>query len=208
MLNRQWIGNDVVDLKAPAAQHKHSQRRFIERIAASEEQMLILQADDQHLMLWTIWAIKEASYKAMQKAATEVRFIPNTFVCHRMQSQVDVWRCCHKDLQCEAKVTVSGAFVHAVAVLVVKEASWNSVCSQLSDLPVGSDASQAVRQLALGLLTAKGHPGCNITRAWKNGRQLPPQVFLADQPLQSCDISLSHDGRFVAAALLLHAGVL
>ena len=48
-----------------------------------------------------LWAVKEASYKALQKESLDVRFIPNEFIC---ENTFGGWRCNYKNLFCEVQV--------------------------------------------------------------------------------------------------------
>ncbi|MEG9326693.1 4'-phosphopantetheinyl transferase superfamily protein [Salinimicrobium catena] len=61
------IGNDVVDLKAAAAESDWSRKGFLEKVFSEEERELICAAADQHQMVWLLWSMKEAAYKARQR---------------------------------------------------------------------------------------------------------------------------------------------
>ena len=61
------IGNDVVDFKQ--AQRESDWRRpgFLERVFTPSELNYIHQAQDADRMVWLLWSMKEASYKAHQR---------------------------------------------------------------------------------------------------------------------------------------------
>jgi hypothetical protein len=44
--------------------------------------------------------------------------------------------------------------------------------------------------------------GAEIVRMWRAWRWSPPVVAREGEPIAGFDVSLSHDGRFVAAALV------
>jgi phosphopantetheine--protein transferase-like protein len=61
------VGNDVVDLSDPRCSEKHADARFLERVFTAAERRTIAVADEPDLMLWTLWAAKEAAFKALSK---------------------------------------------------------------------------------------------------------------------------------------------
>ena len=77
---KQKIGNDLVDLLDPQAQDKWQNPRFLARMCTLEEQQLVLRSSNPHRSLWTLWACKEAAFKAIKKEMESARFIPNQYV--------------------------------------------------------------------------------------------------------------------------------
>jgi phosphopantetheinyl transferase (holo-ACP synthase) len=61
------LGNDVVDLALSMTQQKHLDQRFLQRVFTMDERCAIQQALDKNRLLWSIWAAKEAAYKAYKK---------------------------------------------------------------------------------------------------------------------------------------------
>lgn len=70
------FGNDVVDLTDPDTSISHLHYRFIEKICTDKEKSFFFpdleKSFEKLLLLWKLWAIKEASYKAISR----VREIP------------------------------------------------------------------------------------------------------------------------------------
>lgn len=58
------LGIDVVDLEHPRSRGKSSDRRFIARVFGDAEAAVIGASDDPDRTLWTLWAAKEAAFKA------------------------------------------------------------------------------------------------------------------------------------------------
>jgi len=201
LLKRQWVGNDIVDLKDPQAQGKAHNERFLARICADVELPLVTQAKFPHVALWTLWSIKEASYKVVQKCLPAAKAIPNQFVCQ--EGENGVWDCRYQEMRCRVRVAVNDDFVHAVACLADGIIHWDNVVVKTDELLTGGNPSEAVRQLAVHLLREKGYQDCSIVRRKELQRILPPQIYQGGIPLPNSDISLSHDGRFVAVALWL-----
>ena len=61
------IGNDVIDLEIARAARKSENSRYMAKVFTKMEQALILNSEDPELMLWLLWAMKEAAYKANQR---------------------------------------------------------------------------------------------------------------------------------------------
>jgi phosphopantetheine--protein transferase-like protein len=66
---------------------------------------------------------------------------------------------------------------------------------------VHSTASERVRLLARELMQRWDLHGAEVLRLWRTWGWGPPVVVQEGQPVADYDVSLSHDGRFVAAAL-------
>ncbi len=61
------IGNDVVDLQLAAGQSNWRRKGFLEKVFTTAEQDLITAATEQEIMVWLLWSMKEAAYKAHQR---------------------------------------------------------------------------------------------------------------------------------------------
>lgn len=69
------IGNDVVDLELAKEQSNWERKGFLEKVFTTSEQFLIRTAKDPHLQVWLLWSMKEAAYKAHQRALSLPRKI-------------------------------------------------------------------------------------------------------------------------------------
>ena len=67
---------------------------------------------------------------------------------------------------------------------------------------VHSTASERARLLARELMARWDVQGAEIVRMWRAWKWSPPVIAREGEPLAGFDVSLSHDGRFVAAALV------
>ena len=61
------LGNDVVDLALATAQSNWRRKGFLEKIFSPEEQEFIKDSFDKNEMVWLLWSMKEAAYKAHQR---------------------------------------------------------------------------------------------------------------------------------------------
>lgn len=164
------IGNDIVE-------HCPIRVRFIERVCTHQE---------IHLPLWTVWAIKEAMYKALRLDAP---FAPKQF-----EVAENPWRCRYNETVALAQVIQTEEYTHAIVQL--NEGRTHSRIG-----PCHTDESFEVRKLAIELLDEIGLPDCYIV-----GRA-PPEIHQNGNKLP-LEISLSHDGSYVAVVIFWPAGVL
>lgn len=61
------IGNDLIDMVAAAGQSNWRRKGFFDKVFSKEEQAAIFSATDQNLLVWLLWSMKEAAYKAHQR---------------------------------------------------------------------------------------------------------------------------------------------
>lgn len=61
------IGNDLIDMVAAAGQSNWRRKGFFDKVFSKEEQAVIFSATDQNLLVWLLWSMKEAAYKAHQR---------------------------------------------------------------------------------------------------------------------------------------------
>jgi phosphopantetheinyl transferase (holo-ACP synthase) len=200
------VGNDVVDLTDPAIADHHRRERFLSRVCTADEQTRVATASD----LWTLFAAKEAAYKALVKlgsspgfAHRDLRVAPDLSAVRWREHELTLW------------VSSDGQRVHAVAWSagarwpIMSVACAKSECGGRGASPhPWEEASSAVRALLRDLLATE--IGCaarelEVVRepmagAWDGFG--PPRVERNGTRMDA-DVSLSHDGRFVAAAALL-----
>jgi phosphopantetheinyl transferase (holo-ACP synthase) len=239
---RPVIGNDVVDLTDPAIARHHENGRFVARVCGEEERARVVTARD----LWSLFAAKEAAYKALVKVGGSPGFGHRAL---RIAPGLDSvswqgWRL-------ELEVTAEVDHVHAVAwmggprpIVRVERTTRGSAGSsearvrtrnqgasagssearvrtrnqgasagssearvRTTDQDESDDARAVLRELvatAIGCRPAElaivrdPSPG-----SWDGYG--PPRVVRAGAPVE-VDVSLSHDGGFVAAAALVGPG--
>jgi phosphopantetheinyl transferase (holo-ACP synthase) len=189
----QAVGNDVVDLDDPAIFEHHRRERFVSRVCAPEERARVASALD----LWTLFAAKEAAYKALVKLGHSPGFRHREIVVSEDRLAVS-WR----GRVLAASVTSCDGYVHAIA--------WSAGANRPSArvARVRTPEGGAARALLVKLLATATHCEAGdlaVVRdespgAWDGLG--PPRVEHRGTPMD-IDVSLSHDGRFVAAAALL-----
>lgn len=69
------IGNDVVDLTTAAGESNWRRKGFLKKVFSAREREIIFGAGDHHQMVWLLWSMKEAAYKARQRAFSLPRLL-------------------------------------------------------------------------------------------------------------------------------------
>jgi 4'-phosphopantetheinyl transferase superfamily len=190
------VGDDVVDLDDPAVARTHP--RFADRITSPEERVMLAHVPpgERTLLLWSLFAAKEAAFKVTAKLAASPVFAHASYVVAPDFASVR-WE--SRDLA--LGVVRGDGFVHAVATTGPRP-----VAAAISRLR-GGDASREARQLlarelapSLGVaaervaVVREPRPG-----SWDGFG--PPRLVVGGEP-SALDISLSHDGRFVSFAAI------
>lgn len=219
-----WVGNDLMDLAAPHNRGRVAQPRFLKRVlcAMEREQLADEAGDDTAFAL--LWSAKEAAYKAYQKACPNLVFAPGRWQVQRSTLHLGIG-VGNGDVRMDdgeylkVRWQRSRDWLHCVAVSGPAPAAWDSaVCTLEQSAPrhpfsVNEQAgfsrteSGHVRTLARRLLATHNIHNIEILRETHGNARLPPRVFAAGVPLTQVDLSLSHDGNFVAAAIYLHASM-
>lgn len=195
------VGNDVVDLGDARTATAHLRPRFVARVCSQAERARVEVAARPRVLLWSLFAAKEAAFKAVSKRQPDI-----VFAHGRFEVAEDLRSVRYLDSTLSLRVRQLGACVHAVALL----GGVTTVVHTVQQVTTETNLSEAVRALARGRLAAAlscPEAALAIDRpalpgSW-TGRG-PPRL-LRDGELVGGDISLSHDGRFVAFAAITPA---
>lgn len=217
------LGNDVIDLRDAMATGKERDQRFLERVFTPLEREAIQNALDPALALWMLWAGKESLFKVAAKLEPGTIFAHADFSLRRRQLErigaagsageklelATVYR--HYSIQ--LRWEWNAEFVHCTAGWGSAESGVGSVVrteevqeeflSAREEESTHSPESRKVRALAKQLLRerlALRSPEV-IRRRESAFRFHPPVVLENGEPARGVDLSLSHDGRFVAAVI-------
>lgn len=191
------VGNDVVDLCDPAALRSHDNPRFVARVCDPAERERVGSARD----LWTLFAAKEAAYKTLVKLGAAPGF------GHRsIHVAPDLASVAWERLRLSLCVTGDSEHVHAVAWSegAPPEVSFARTCH-----PTHQEGERARALLCEVVAAAIECEAGELTvvrdravGAWDGYG--PPYVERAGARVDA-DVSLSHDGRFVAAVALVRS---
>lgn len=189
------VGNDVVYRRDPHIAAHHLKRRFVDRVCSPGEAGRVRASREPGLLLWSLWAAKEAAYKAVVKLRPGTPFAHRRFVVAESLAAVR-----YEDLQLSLELEANEEWVHAVA-----RTGETAVLSSVERKEDGADQKEAVRALAIEALAARFDLPRDcleiVRRSNAGGRPGPPELLMEGQPT-GVDISLSHDGPFVAFAAI------
>jgi hypothetical protein len=164
----------------------------------------VKKAGNPDAALWSLWACKEAAYKVIKKSFPDTAFIPRRWqaVFNKSQSEFS-----------EGEVTVPGKdavfirlfsnseYVHCIGADSL--AALYKLIWKVDELPKEENNSSLFSRQCLVQNLAQyfslNLQQIKIKRKRENGELQPPRVYLNGKKTD-IDISLSHDGRFVAYA--------
>ncbi len=212
------VGNDIVDLSSEDASGKQNDIRFLKKILNAEESKDFNEASDKFRALWQLWTAKETGYKIGKKLNADLVFSPKKFkvsltsghvaweenlVYVRWEKRADYLYCIGTNAntpegieRCVSQI----AFYDPLPEDAEAQAGRGDFSDREQE-SIFSGESAAVRKLAKSLLSESGLTNVEIVRPPLKDRFGPPQVF-ANGCLSSYDLSLSHHGRYVAAAFI------
>jgi phosphopantetheinyl transferase (holo-ACP synthase) len=206
--------------------------RFLRKILTDAEIDRVRCSDKPDVMLWSFWACKEAVYKVIKKQTGDAAFVPRRWSVHFQPSAPsaetgglppvgtpsrdrNVTSISRGHVVVSEKHEIpfflfsSTSYVHCLAAdqsVFLDQAVWCVVASPDDEDGKGKDPSPFTRSCLAQSLSAVLHADearIKISRVrGKRGELKPPAVYL-DGIEMNIDVSLSHDGRFVAYAYLL-----
>ena len=208
------VGNDVVDLKEPENRGKSGDGRFLDRVFTVPEQEMIAGARSPDTLLWSLWAAKEAAYKAVSGADPSVCSIPRRYPVLIDGGEAAGTSAATGSEGCLAgrvvtprgevalRITVTDDYVHAVAAgspSILAGIIQRVDCIDRAE--AAGDESAFIRgRLVREIARRLDCPAADLAVLKEPSGSDAPRVFLRGRPL-AADISLSHDGRFAAFVL-------
>jgi phosphopantetheinyl transferase (holo-ACP synthase) len=204
----QLVGNDVIDLLDSENIRQGTDSRFLNRVCSETEIKWISQCESISHTALKVWAAKEAAFKVGKKRIRlDLPFSPVQWEVSRdlqtvlfdghlfyllMEESVDFIHAISSNTQNFESVKKSIVHLHDVEPIELTAGELEST---------HSEASIRVRQLAKVLLLKNGvqNPEVLRVKSTSDSRFGPPLIYSMGAPTHT-DISLSHDGRFVAVA--------
>lgn len=191
------IGNDIVDLGNEETAGEALHPRFDRRVFAESELEALACAADPRRLRWTLWACKEAALKALRRRRGRVVFSPRRFEVALKGERASEATVRHQGAALAVAIHAGEDFVHATAWPDASRAAATVAAVERARGSEATDSSRAVRELASRVVArALGADPARV-RIESDGR-LPAAVVAGVGPVGI--LSLSHHGRFVAAA--------
>lgn len=205
------IGNDVVDWKHPTNLNKSRDFRYLKKILTSAEIEFVCNSENPDKALWSFWACKETAYKTIRKSYAGLPFLPR---------QWSVLVNVHNRMFTEGEVIIAGADPVFVRIFDLPAGCLHCLgADNLTDLDGINWGIETLPEFSSGednesssfgrrCLTRKlayfyqlNFQELEVRRAKEGGELQPPQLYYENKKTPF-DISLSHDGKFVAYAFL------
>ncbi|MGV8056886.1 MAG: 4'-phosphopantetheinyl transferase superfamily protein [Smithellaceae bacterium] len=204
------IANDVVDWKHPANAKKSRDSRYLKKILTNAEIEFVHAAENPDVMLWSLWACKETAFKVISKSDSDAPFLPRQWSVQLNQPD---------NMSRKSEVIIPGgnnvfvqicfaeSYVHCIGsdnLPDLDKIIWGVEFLPQTEAGEIVEPSSFVRKCLCRRLA-------NIynlnflkmeVRRTKKGRELQPPHLYYENNKAAFDISLSHDGQFVAYAFI------
>jgi phosphopantetheine--protein transferase-like protein len=210
------VGNDVVDLQTTDAIGKSGDAKFIQRVLGPDEQEMVFNSKHPDISLWAFWSAKETAYKAISKIFPDVSSAPRRYpvTLHEVEGSNTLFGDVNTPKgPLTVTISIDEDYIHCIGAVDYKNASDKVVWGvkkidsdkkfetiSLSKRESLSARSFAIDHMAVGLNL--NPDDIHIDRNQFPCRYSPPIVFIKGKK-ENIDLSLSHDGRFVAFAYLM-----
>ncbi|MCK4534438.1 MAG: 4'-phosphopantetheinyl transferase superfamily protein, partial [Syntrophobacterales bacterium] len=202
------VGNDIVDLTDSRTKEKSRDMRFMNRVFTPDEQRNILKSSNPDIVLWSLWAAKETGYKAISKLHPAVSSAPRHYEVKLFSANGSLPETGIVHTPCgpvSVCFFISSDHIHCIGTTPGKDTDsimWD--VRKIYQRQFSPDyESNLVRNMAgekIARYLKEDSKAIEIIRP-KGHRGLGPPVIYAGKKRSTIDISMSHDGLFVAYAL-------
>jgi phosphopantetheinyl transferase (holo-ACP synthase) len=112
------IGNDIVDLFAAQKESNWQRKGYLDKIYTASEQHLIRSSIDPDCMVWILWSMKEASYKANNRITGIKEYAPAKINCSidQIENNVYLGRTTYNNLEYYSRTEVFKEYIHTIAL--------------------------------------------------------------------------------------------
>ncbi len=214
------LGNDLIDFRASHNRGRAEQSRLLARVLTAGERAQLADERTGDVGFALLWSAKEAAYKAAKSIQPSLVFAPGRWQVNRADlalgdSNGHSTVIIADDLPISVSWQHHAHWLHCIAVLGPARQPIDSSVMALADCtPAASfserehdsfsrEQSAAVRTLAKQLLAQRGITDSEIVRKRTGGGLLPPRVFSNGAARDDIQLSLSHDGDYVAATIAI-----
>jgi len=196
-----YIGNDIVDINLALENFKKKKVRSHQYTLSPSERDKFKTFIEKDIHFWVLWSMKEALYKSYVKAGLRTRFEPA-----KLELLAIVQKSPHQFIAYASDGQRKYLVNTSLYLGVVHSISYEEKVKEQNILYrhkaiVNDDYAtqyQKVRQLAMTLLPCRGEKEWTI----KKDVYHVPQLLLDDKQSPH-ELSLSHHGNYVAAAIHL-----
>lgn len=188
------IGNDIVDLEVAAMESNWKRPGFLQKLFQKFEQESINTTSNPSRMVWTLWAMKEAAYKAhYRRYNLSRRFNPLQFHCSfsKVEKSFASGNVEIGESRYVTKTEFGENYLHCIAVSSGEIKHFSRILPAKVTLKekLIKDLSH-IKDLSAEKMSIK-----------KNSYKIP--YFTYDEKVLNYPFSLSHHGKFAAYTVAL-----
>lgn len=181
------IGNDIIDLEAAKKESNWRRKGYLNKLFTNKEQELIWSTLTPDLMVWTLWSMKEAVYKADFRRTLKYEFAPLKVECISIVEKVDYLEgiLLYNEIKYFSFTKIFSEFLHTIAC------RWKEDFSKLRSIEIPDYPDEYLVYLKENKLISDS--------SWivKNDFGVPNLIDLGKDKVYP--LSISHHGRFFAA---------
>lgn len=213
------LGNDIVDMEDGRNLNRSGQKRFLDKLFTPSEQHLISASDMPDHMIWVLWSIKESAYKVINRSTGIRSYAPLSYKV-QLSSALIKSKMINREnssgvkfldssisalgFKLFAKTLVTRSFIYSHAsseFSYLKHVKWNI---EKTTATKPEQQSHTIRE------SAKKHIAqtqriemSEISISNDEGR--PPCVQINHKSIDKIDLSLTHDGPYLAYSYILRS---
>ncbi|MDI1255526.1 MAG: 4'-phosphopantetheinyl transferase superfamily protein [Flavobacterium sp.] len=111
------IGNDVIDLELAKTESNWQRKGWLEKIFTPSEQKIIADSENQEIMVWLLWSMKESAYKIHHRNSKIRTYIPIRLICSdlRFKANFVFGKVSLNGIVFYTQTTIGSDFVHTIA---------------------------------------------------------------------------------------------
>lgn len=196
------IGNDIVDFVQAHKDSNWRRRGWLDKIFVPEEQKWIENTDNPDHMVWLLWSMKEAVYKAHQRTLQHApRYNPKSFVCSSLATTNSFLKTGQS--QSKGRIYTAGYCYETTSVMTT-DFVHTTAC--LTTFLIGKKVAKVIENPKTTAIftNAKSHLANEMSNKYEFRKDTLgiPQIFEGTNKTPFL-ISLSHHGRFGSYFLTL-----
>lgn len=112
------IGNDIIDLSASTKESNWKRKGYLNKIYTESEQVLINTSTNPDTIVWLLWSIKEATYKANNRITKLKEYAPTKIECKINNIEKNLYwsTSSYNNLEYQIKSVVCNDYIHSIAL--------------------------------------------------------------------------------------------
>lgn len=189
------IGNDVVDLAAAAGESDWRRKGYLKKVFTYRERQAIFHTENQHQMVWLLWSMKEAAYKARQRIFS----LPRLLNWQSMECSVD--HLSAKKVAGSVETSHTRFFTTTDLSRDVIHTTASNCSNATMKKVVLEDSSEATKKALLEVVATNFSVSVSQLSIVKNSSGVPAIAYQGNVLFDQ--FSLSDHGRFAGFSLSL-----